>query len=168
LDELDALAPSRTNSSDSHVSERVISQLLTEMDGIEEMRGVVVLAATNRLDMIDPALLRPGRIDLLLEMPIPDEKVRLEIFKIHTAGKPVDDDVDLSKLAQITEGYVGADIEFICRRASILAIRDFIQTIEESKDYTNIKIHLNHFLAAMEQHNNRLKSVESRASMDKK
>jgi len=161
LDELDALAPSRSNSSDSHVSERVISQLLTEMDGIEEMRGVVVLAATNRLDMIDPAILRPGRIDLLLEMPIPDEPIRLAIFKIHTNGKPVGADVDLSKLAQITEGYVGADIEFICRRASILAIRDFIQTIEESKDYTNIKIHLSHFLAAMDQHNNRLKSVKS-------
>jgi len=159
LDELDALAPSRSSSSDSHVSERVISQLLTEMDGIEEMRGVVVLSATNRLDMIDPALLRPGRFDLLLEMPTPDESTRFEIFKIHTAGKPINDDVDLSQLAQMTEGCVGADIEFICKRASMLAIRDFIQ-IKGEKDFTKIKIYPNHFLTAMEQNNTRRRSVE--------
>jgi transitional endoplasmic reticulum ATPase len=159
LDELDALAPSRSSSSDSHVSERVISQLLTEMDGIEEMRGVVVLSATNRLDMIDPALLRPGRFDLLLEMPTPDESTRFEIFKIHTAGKPINDDVDLSQLAQMTEGCVGADIEFICKRASMLAIRDFIQ-IKGEKDFTKIKIYPSHFLTAMEQNNTRRRSVE--------
>jgi transitional endoplasmic reticulum ATPase len=151
LDELDALAPARSSSSDSHVSERVISQLLTEMDGIEELRGVIVLAATNRLDLIDPALLRPGRLDLLLEMPVPDESARLEIFNIHTREKPIGDDVRLTQLAQMTEGYVGADIEFICRRASMLAIRDFIQTEgeEQNKDYSKLKIRMSHFQAAM-------------------
>ena len=152
LDELDALAPSRSSSSDSHVSERVISQLLTEMDGIEELRGVIVLAATNRLDLIDSALLRPGRFDLLLEMPAPDEPTRLEIFNIHTRGKPIGDDVHLTQLAQMTEGCVGADIEFICRRASMLAIREFIQIQEkeESKDYSKLKIRMSHFQAAMQ------------------
>jgi len=150
LDELDALAPARSSSSDSHVSERVISQLLTEMDGIEELRGVVVLAATNRLDLIDPALLRPGRFDLLLETPIPDESVRLEIFKVHIKGKPIGNDVDLTQLAQMTKGYVGADIEFLCRRASMLAIRNFIQDEKEHRDYSKLKICMRHFYAAME------------------
>lgn len=159
LDELDSLAPSRSTSSDSHVSERVISQLLTEMDGIEDMSGVIVLAATNRLDLIDPALLRPGRFDLLLEMPVPDESARFEIFKIHTARKPINNDIDLLRLAQMTEGCVGADIEFICKRASMLAIRDFIQRNEE-KDFTKIKICLSHFQVAMEQNSIQRKSAE--------
>ena len=156
LDELDALAPARSSSSDSHVSERVISQLLTEMDGIEELWGVVVLAATNRPDLIDPALLRPGRLDLILEMPVPDESARLEIFNIHTKGKPIGDDIDLIRLARMTEGYVGADIEFICRRASMLAIRDFICRVaafeekEGNRNYSKLKICMSHFQAAME------------------
>lgn len=153
LDELDAIAPVRSSTADSHVSERVISQLLTEMDGIEEMRGVVVLAATNRYDMIDPALLRPGRFDLLLKMPMPDEVTRFEIFNIHTRMKPMDDDVALKKLAQMTEGYSGADIEFTCRRAAMLAIRDFIQSGEKNemnKDYSKLRIRMNHFQTAVE------------------
>ena len=139
LDELDALAPARSSSSDSHVSERVISQLLTEMDGIEELWGVVVLAATNRPDLIDPALLRPGRLDLILEMPVPDESARLEIFNIHTKGKLIGDDIDLIRLARMTEGYVGADIEFICRRASMLAIRDFICRVADFEEKEGIR-----------------------------
>jgi len=152
LDEIDALAPARSGSSDSHVSERVISQLLTEMDGIEELRGVVILAATNRPDLIDPALLRPGRFDLLLEMPAPDETARLKIFNIHTKGSTLGNDVDLTRLAQMTEGYVGADVEFVCRRASMLAIRDFIQIEEEreKRDYSKLEICMSHFQAAME------------------
>ncbi|MDP8258044.1 MAG: CDC48 family AAA ATPase, partial [Candidatus Aadella gelida] len=98
LDEIDSLVPRRGSSStDAHVTERVISQFLTEMDGIEELKGVVVLAATNRLDLIDPALLRSGRFDLLLEMPVPDEKTRSEIFKIHTKNMPLAKDIDLRK-----------------------------------------------------------------------
>jgi len=126
FDEIDAIAPIRGVSSDSHVTERVISQFLTELDGMEELKGVIVLAATNRLDIVDPALLRPGRFDLRLELPIPDAKARLEIFNIHTRGKPLAADVDLKPLADTTDGLVGADIEAICRRASMLAIREFL------------------------------------------
>ncbi|MGA9351599.1 MAG: CDC48 family AAA ATPase [Anaerolineae bacterium] len=127
FDELDALAPHRGAGSDSHVTERVVSQLLAEMDGIEELKGVVVLAATNRLDIVDPALLRPGRFEILVELPIPDQEARLAIFQVHTRGKPLAPDVDLGKLAECTEGMVGADIEGLCRQAAMMAIREFLE-----------------------------------------
>jgi transitional endoplasmic reticulum ATPase len=128
FDEIDSLAPRRGSSStDAHVTERVISQFLTEMDGIEELKGVVVLAATNRLDMIDPAILRSGRFDFLFELPSPDEKTREEIFKIHTKNKPLAKDVDLTKLAKESDGSTGSDIEFVCRKASMLAVREYIE-----------------------------------------
>jgi len=134
FDEIDAIVPIRGSvSTDAHVTERVISQFLAEMDGIEELKGVVVLAATNRLDIIDPALLRSGRFDLLLELPVPDKKTREEIFKIHTKNKPLTEDVDLKELAKETEGKVGSDIEFICRKASMLAIREFIEHQQDLK-----------------------------------
>jgi transitional endoplasmic reticulum ATPase len=134
FDEIDSLVPKRgTSSTDSHVTERVISQFLTEMDGIEELRGVVVLAATNRLDLVDPALLRSGRFDLLFELPIPDEETRLSIFKIHTKEKPLDKGVDLKNLASRADGLVGSDIQSLCRRASMNAIRRFIAG-EKSKE----------------------------------
>ena len=127
FDEIDALVPKRGSAStDGHVGERVMAQFLAEMDGIEELKGVVVLAATNRLDLIDPAILRSGRFDLLLELPKPDEKTREEIFKIHTKNKPLAKDVDLKDLAKEAGGKVGSDIEFICRKAACLAIREFI------------------------------------------
>ena len=126
LDEIDAIAPVRGAGGDSHVTERVVSQLLTEMDGIEELKGVVVLAATNRPDIIDPALLRPGRFDIQLPLAAPDERVRLEILKIHTQGKPLASDVDLEALARATSSLVGSDIAAICQRASMLAIREFV------------------------------------------
>lgn len=127
FDEIDSIVPNRqAMGTDAHVTERVISQFLTEMDGIEELRGVVVLAATNRLDIVDPALLRTGRFDLLLELPLPDEQSRLEIFRIHTRQKPLDESVDLHELAIITKNRAGSDIEFICRKASMLAIREHI------------------------------------------
>jgi len=127
FDEIESLVPLRGIGDSSHVTERTISQFLTEMDGIEELKGVVVLAATNRLDLVDPALLRSGRFDLILELPVPDEKTRVEIFKIHTKNKPLTKEVDLKELAGKTEGKVGADIEFICRKASMLAIREYIE-----------------------------------------
>jgi transitional endoplasmic reticulum ATPase len=128
FDEIDSIVPSRGSSStDAHVTERVISQFLTEMDGIEELKGVIVLAATNRLDMIDPALLRSGRFDLLLELPKPDSSAREEIWKIHTKNKPLNKDVDLKGMTKESEGYVGADIEFVCRKAAMLAIREYIE-----------------------------------------
>jgi len=147
FDEIDAIAPTRGASADSHVTERVISQLLTELDGIEELKGVVVLAASNRPDIIDPAILRAGRFDLQLELPIPDEKARLEIFKVHTRGKPLADDVDLESLAKATEGMVGSDIEAVSKRASMLAIREFIN--QKKKDVTKFKISARHFSSAL-------------------
>jgi transitional endoplasmic reticulum ATPase len=152
FDEIDSVVPRRGSSStDAHVTERVISQFLTEMDGIEELKGVVVLAATNRLDLIDPALLRSGRFDLLLELPKPDGEAREEIWKIHTRNKPLDKDVDLKKMAEESEGQVGADIEFVCRKASMLAIREYIEN-QKSKTKNHkaeIKISKRHFQEAL-------------------
>jgi transitional endoplasmic reticulum ATPase len=128
FDEIDSLLPRRGSAgTDSHVAERVVSQFLTEMDGIEELKGVVVLAATNRLDIIDPALLRSGRFDFILELPLPDEKTREAIFRIHTRNKPVAKDVNMAELARLTEGKVGSDIESYCRKATLAAIREFLE-----------------------------------------
>ena len=148
FDEVDAITPVRGTSADSHVTERMISQFLTELDGIEELKGVVVLAATNRPDIIDPALLRAGRFDLQLELPIPDEKARLQIFQIHTRGKPLAEDVDLAALAEATEGLVGSDIEAISRKAAMLAIREFLNQTEpksEEMDFAQFKVGARHF-----------------------
>ncbi|MEM4366466.1 MAG: CDC48 family AAA ATPase, partial [Candidatus Woesearchaeota archaeon] len=125
FDEIDSLCPRRGISSDSHVTERVVNQMLTEIDGLEELHDVVVIGATNRPDMLDTALLRPGRFDRIILTPVPDEKARLEIFKVHTKGMPLKD-VDLEELAKKTQGYVGADIEAVCREAAILALRENI------------------------------------------
>lgn len=122
LDELDSLAPRRGLSADSRVSERVVAQLLTSMDGLERMEGVVVIGATNRPDIIDPGLLRAGRFDHLLLTPPPDEASREAILRIHTKDMPLEN-VDLKALAAKTEGYVGADIESLCREAGLLALR---------------------------------------------
>lgn len=155
FDELDAIAPIRGASSDSHVTERVISQFLTELDGMEELKGVIVLAATNRLDIIDPALLRAGRFDFQMELPIPDAQARWEIFNIHTREKPLAADVELKALADATDGLVGADIEAICRRASMLAIREFLDKHSTSKpeskkaDFSRAKISNRHFEEAI-------------------
>lgn len=127
LDEIDSLTPRRSNdSSGSGVIERVIGQFLTEMDGIEVLKGVIVLAATNRIDLIDPALLRSGRFDLIFELPLPDLITREKIFGIHTRNKPLEKKVNLNKLALKTESLTGSDIEFICRKAAMLAIRELI------------------------------------------
>ncbi|WP_457751717.1 CDC48 family AAA ATPase [Thermococcus sp.] len=122
IDEIDAIAP-RRGTDVNRVTDRLINQLLTEMDGIQENSGVVVIAATNRPDIIDPALLRPGRFDRLILVPAPDEKARLEIFKVHTRKVPLAEDVSLEELAKRTEGYTGADIEAVVREAAMLAMR---------------------------------------------
>lgn len=126
FDEFDSLVPQRGLGGDSQVTERVISQFLTELDGLEELRGVLVLAATNRKDLIDSAILRPGRFDFVLEFSLPDEKARREIFEVHLRGKPLGSDVDLGILAAKTEGMTGSDIQVVCQEASMMAIRDFI------------------------------------------
>jgi len=111
---------------DGQVGNRVIAQLLTEMDGIEGREGVIVLAATNRPELIDVALLRPGRFDLMVELEYPNEEERAAIFTIHTRGRPLAPEITVEELAQLTPGRSGADIEAICRRASLLALRDWI------------------------------------------
>lgn len=153
FDEIDAVVPRRGSGiAESGVTERVVSQFLAEMDGIEELKGVVVLAATNRLDMIDPALLRGGRFDLVIELPLPDEGTRFSIFGIHTKNKPLGKDVDLRALAKETVGLAGSDIEFICRKASTLTIRKYINQAQNPKGETqNAKLTISkrHFEEAL-------------------
>jgi transitional endoplasmic reticulum ATPase len=153
LDEIDSLIPRRGSSStDAHVTERVISQFLSEMDGIEELKGVVVLAATNRLDLVDPAILRSGRFDLLFELPFPDEKTREEIFRIHTKNKPVGEDVDFRKFAKETDGKTGSDIEFVCRKASMFAVREYIERNSAQEKVSadgELKVSKQHFEQAL-------------------
>ena len=162
FDELDAVAPTRGASSDSHVTERVVSQLLTELDGLEELKDVVVIGATNRPDMVDMALLRPGRLDRLVYIPPPNVSSRAQIFAIHLRGKPLADDVDIEQLAKETDGYVGADIEAICREGAMLALRGFIRddmTSEQVKEgAATIRISKAHLYAAI----NRVKPTASR------
>jgi transitional endoplasmic reticulum ATPase len=124
FDEIDSLAPRRgAGFTDSGVTERVISQLLTEMDGLVTLEDIVVIAATNRPDVVDPAVLRPGRFDRLIYVPEPDEKSRLQIFTIYTKGMPMAGDVDLARLATTTKNHSGADIEALCREAAMHALR---------------------------------------------
>ncbi len=126
FDEIDSIAPLRGagGSNDSMVTERVISQLLTEMDGLIGLENVVIVGATNRPDIIDPALMRPGRFDRLLYIPEPDKGTRIQIYKIHTKDMPLAKDVDLDRMASETDGYAGSDIEAVCREAGLMALRE--------------------------------------------
>ncbi len=156
FDEIDSIAPTRGSSSSSQAVERVVSQILTEMDGLEKLHNVVVIAATNRPDMIDPALLRPGRFDRLIYIDVPDLETRKEIFEIHTAAGLLDDEINLEDLASRTENYTGADIAAVCNEARMLAIREFIsknaKNDQISKDeIEKAKIKLKHFEAAFKQ-----------------
>lgn len=126
FDEIDALAPRRGGGGDGHVGDRVIAQLLTEMDGIEGREGVIVLAATNRPELIDNALLRPGRFDMVVELQYPNEEERRAIFSVHLRGRPIAPEISIEELAQQTKGRSGADIEATCRRAALLALREWI------------------------------------------
>ncbi len=134
FDEIDALVPRRGNGgSDSNVSERVVGQFLAEMDGVEKLNDVLVLAATNRRDMVDPALLRPGRFDIVIEIDLPDLQERLEILRIQARGKPISPEVDLEALAAATQGCTGADLGAICHRAALHAIRERVQEVRSKK-----------------------------------
>jgi transitional endoplasmic reticulum ATPase len=135
FDEIDALVPTRSaGSSDSHVSERILSQFLAEFDGIDELRGVLVLGATNRLDMLDAAVLRPGRFDDVVEMMMPDQQDREAIFAVHLRQKPVAKEVQVSELAGNTEGFSGADIAAVVRKAAMTAVRRAVKTLEKTGD----------------------------------
>ncbi len=161
FDEIDSLVPVRSMSG-SEVTERVVSQFLTEMDGIEELKDVVVLAATNRPDMVDPALLRSGRFDLLMELPEPDEKARLGILEIHTRNTPLAPDVDLKGLAHDLDGTVGADIALLCRKAGMFAVREYLEGTRKHDP----KVGMKHFEQArklvQEQNDKRMTQAESR------
>jgi transitional endoplasmic reticulum ATPase len=126
LDEMDALAPRRGTAFDA-VSDKIIGQLLTELDGIEGRRGVIVVGATNRPELIDPAVLRSGRFDLLLDLPMPDRPARRVIYDIYTKRRPLANNVSLDTLAKRSDGLSGADIEFICRRAANLSVSEWVR-----------------------------------------
>jgi transitional endoplasmic reticulum ATPase len=138
LDEIDSIAPRRGTYSGSHVTDSVVNQLLTSIDGLESMEGVIVIGATNRPDIIDQGLLRPGRFDRLILTPAPDKKARLEILKIHTKEMPLEDDVNIEELADACENYSGADLEALCREAAMLAVRKNINAKKvEKKNFTD-------------------------------
>ncbi len=140
LDEIDSIAPRRGSYGDSGVTERIVNQLLTSLDGIEVLQGVVVIAATNRPDILDNALLRAGRFDKLIFIPAPDKDSRKKILEVHTAKMPLSKDVDLEVLAEETEGYVGSDLENLCREGGMMAFR-------ENPEATEVK--QKHFVAAL-------------------
>ena len=155
FDEIDSIAGERGRGmGDSGVGERVVSQLLTELDGLEELEDVVVIATTNRPDLIDSALLRPGRLDRHVHVPVPDGDARRAILEVHTREKPLADDVALEKLASDTDGSVGADIEAVAREASMAATREFINSVdpeEAAQSVGNVRITREHFDEALEE-----------------
>ena len=146
FDEIDAIASMRGIEVGSKVGERVLNQLLTEMDGLEELHNVVIIAATNRPDMLDPALLRPGRFDKILLVQAPDAEARREIFKVHTRKMPLAEDVDFDFLVRETENYSGADIEALCREAAMLAFRE---AVINKESFDTKKVEMRHFREAL-------------------
>ena len=157
FDEIDSIATERGGgTTDSGVGERVVSQLLTELDGLEALEDVVVIATTNRPDVIDSALLRPGRLDRHVHVPVPDEDARRKILDVHTEHKPLADDVDLAAIARRTDGYVGADLEAVAREASMSASREFIGSVtreEVRESVGNVRVTMAHFEQALEEVN---------------
>ncbi|USZ67753.1 CDC48 family AAA ATPase [Halorussus salilacus] len=156
FDEIDSIAGERGRGQGggSQVGERVVSQLLTELDGLEELEDVVVIATSNRPDLIDSALLRPGRLDRHVHVPVPDEEARRAILEVHTRDKPLADDVDLDDLAEETEGFVGADIEALAREASLAASREFIHSVDReeiAESVGNVRISREHFETALDE-----------------
>ncbi len=155
FDEIDAIAPQRGDISD-RVTDRVVNQLLTEMDGMQPLENVVVIGATNRPELLDRALLRPGRFDKILYVPPPDKEARKEIFKVHTRKMPLAEDVDLERLAEMTENYVGADIEAVCREAAMRALRRVEDELakaqskeERERILNNVKVTMQDFMEAL-------------------
>jgi len=152
FDEVDSIVPPRGRDLGSDVTERVVSQILTELDGLESLKDVVVIAATNRPDMVDPALMRPGRIDRILYIPNPDKDAREAILEIHTRGMPLAEDIDMDKLAEQMENYSGADIAATCQAASQIAIHEHLQKYSDPKEAMEhkdeLKVDMDHFKRA--------------------
>jgi transitional endoplasmic reticulum ATPase len=151
FDEIDAMTSTRSSAGreDSGVGSRVLSQMLTELDGIEELKGVLVLAATNRCDLLDPALLRPGRFDLQVDLPLPDEAARRKIFQVHLRDRPLASDVTAQWLAEQSDGFSGAEIESVCRRTMMAAIAERIEASPEQPDTTGLEIGREHLQKAI-------------------
>ena len=141
FDEIDAIAPTRSGSDrgDSHVTERLVSQMLTEIDGLDDLKGVVIIGATNRPDIIDKALLRPGRFDRLLEIPIPDNYTRKQILQVHLKKKPLGADVNIDKLVELTDSFTGAEIEALVNAAAIAAVKEHVIVREQKEQNKNQK-----------------------------
>ena len=170
FDEIDSIAPRRSTGSgtDSHVTERMVSQMLTEIDGLEDLKGVTIIGATNRPDIIDEALLRPGRFDRIVEVPPPDKDARRQILLIHTKRKPLDSSCDFNKLVELTDGYTGADIEAIVNAAAMASIKDHIYSLKKSDNTTTAKSKVkqdNDNKASLSSIDNTSKSTRLRISM---
>jgi len=158
FDEIDALAPTRGMGGDSMVTERVVSQLLTELDGIQSLQGVVVLAATNRMELIDPALLRAGRFDKLVLVPLPDKEARRDILQIHMKGVPKAKDVDVDRIVEMTEGFSGADMAALTNTAVSIVLQQFVSKYPEPED---AKKHVDDAIVKMEHFSDAIKKVRS-------
>jgi transitional endoplasmic reticulum ATPase len=158
FDEIDAVAPTRGLGGDSMVTERVVSQLLTELDGVQSLQGVVVLAATNRIDIVDTALLRAGRFDKLIQIPIPDKPARREILKIHMKGVPTSKDVEVDKIVDLTEGFSGADMSSLTNTAVSIVLQGFISKYPKPED---AKKHVDEAIVGMEHFVDAIKKVRS-------
>jgi len=154
FDEIDAVTSSRGEYQGTHIYDSIVNQILVEMDGIESRKGIVIIASTNRPDLVDPAFLRPGRFDRLLTIPAPDYNARVSILKVHTKNMPIAENVSIEKLARNCEGYSGADLENLCREAGMNAIREKMENLD--------KIELKHFEKAME----KIKSTLSKEVLD--
>ncbi len=154
FDEIDALAPRRGEDTGSAATERVASQFFNELDSLSDLSQVIVIGATNRRELLDPALVRPGRLDYVLDFRAPNEEERLEIFRIHTRGRPLDGDVDLGVLADATEGLVGSHIAFLCKRATMLAIAELIHE-KHGGSHERLRVSAAHFKAAIEELRNK-------------
>jgi transitional endoplasmic reticulum ATPase len=137
FDEIDSIAPTRGMEGIHESTERIVSQLLTEMDGIQELSGVVVIAATNRSDMIDPALLRPGRFDKIVLVPKPDKAARAKILEINVKGKPISNDVNLDKISDLTDGFSGAEVAAVSNTAVSLLLHEYLKKYSDPAEATN-------------------------------
>src|ERR1017187_347832 len=158
FDEIDALAPTRGMGGDSMVTERVVSQLLTELDGIQALTGVVVLAATNRIDMVDPALVRPGRFDKIISIPLPNKEARLQILSLSLEGKQKDRDVDVETLVEMTEGFSGADLAALTNTAVSMVLQEYVAKYPKIDD---AKAHIKEAIVSMDHFKAAVKKVRS-------
>jgi len=146
LDEVDSVVPSRgEGSTDSHVAERVLSQFLSEMDGLEELKGVFVIGATNRVDLIDPAMLRPGRFDEIIELGLPDEDARQKILEVHLRNKPLGENIRAEDLAARCHDASGAELAAVCNRAALAALRRAVQQSKSDVAPTKLTVHIEQY-----------------------